>query len=323
MAEREYSLKTVTRAFEILRTVQEASKPVTLSEIAEATGQSTSNVFRFLKTLEASGHVIRDSQKSYSALTGGGQEIGLTKGLTLLDHVSGADENGMGGAELARLVSLDVPQVERALRKLEAAGCVEAHGDRWRISGAMVRFLRPILHDQFLERFIRPVIAEFGELTGETVSWYVRRGWEQIVVEVRPGGHALRYVLETGARYPLYLGAAGKAHLATLPEEEVAEFLEGLEPEQLTRFRLNKPALLEELRLTRSRGYAISQNERVEGAASVACAVKGADGDSKGVISVMMPGFRTSESQLAELGEKLHRRIADLYTFVTDKGEET
>jgi DNA-binding IclR family transcriptional regulator len=323
MSEREYALKTVHRAFHVLRVVQNAARPVSLSEVAEAAEISTSNAFRFLKTLEASGHVSRDSNKCYFAGPGWGGEIGITRGLSLVDMVARNKSDGLTAAELAQRAGLDEPQVERALGKLHAAGYLEPVGDRWCIATAMMRFLRPILNDHFLDRFIRPVLVEFSAKTSETVSWYVRQGWEQIVVEVHPSPHTLRYVLEIGARYPLYLGAAGKAQLAALEENDAEQFLAGLEPKPLTSFEFEKQHLLEELRQIRQRGFAVSQNERVEGASSVACAVRGPQGEPRGVVSVMMPSFRISSDQIAEIGNALRGRVNGLYGNDVSMGRHT
>jgi DNA-binding IclR family transcriptional regulator len=162
------------------------------------------------------------------------------------------------------------------------------------------------------------MMQELGLFYGETVSWFVPNGWEQVVVEVLPSPQPIRYVLETGARQPVYLGAAGKAHLAALPEEEVAAFLEGLEPIQLTSFRLDKAVLLEELRAIRARGFATSNSERVEGAASVAASVPGPNGKNLGVVSVMMPKFRKTDEDLRRIGETLRARADALFEPAPD-----
>ncbi|MBF9042908.1 helix-turn-helix domain-containing protein [Rhodobacterales bacterium HKCCE4037] len=318
MADGQYTLKTVDRAFQLLRIVMDAPAPLSLSEIAVAADTSTSNAFRFLKTLEASGHVVRDSAKRYAAVSGGGGEIGLNRGVAILDLIAAAPGGALSSEDLASAIGVDVPQVERALEKLRARSVVERSDGAWVLSPGMMRFFRPLLNDQFLSRFIRPLMVELSETFGETVSWFVPHGWEQVVVEVLPSPHPIRFVLETGARQPAYLGAAGKAHLATLDPDAVAAFLRDLEPIQLTRFKLETEALLDELTAIRARGYATSDGERVEGAASVAVAIRGPDGQVVGVISVMMPKFRKSAADLRSIGETLKARVAALF----DRGEE-
>ena len=315
MPNQQYTLKTVDRAFGVLRIVMDATAPMSLSEVAEHAGMSTSNAFRFLKTLEASGHVVRGDGKRYGAVSGGGGEIGLSRGIDILDMIAAAPEGSLSAAHLASALEVDVPQVERALAKLADAS-VTAYSletGEWRLSTGMMRFFRPLINDKILARFIRPVMEDLGRIYGETVSWFVAHGWEQVVVEVLPSPQPIRYVLETGARQPAYLGAGGKAHLATLPEAEVAAFLDMLEPVQLTSFRLDKAALKDELREIRARGYATSDSERVEGAVSVAVPVSSPDGRRMGVISVMMPKYRKAPEDLREMGETLRARADALF----------
>jgi DNA-binding IclR family transcriptional regulator len=320
MVDQQYTVKTVDRAFGLLRVVIDAGEPLSLSEVAERAGTSTSNAFRFLKTLEASGHIVRSDDKRYAAVTGGGGELGLSRGFEMLDMIAASPNGSLSSTALAHALSVDTPRVDRALQKLADASVVE-HDDtaeQWRLSTGMMRFFRPLMNDHVLARFIRPMMQELGLFYGETVSWFVPNGWEQVVVEVLPSPQPIRYVLETGARQPVYLGAAGKAHLAALPEEEVAAFLEGLEPIQLTSFRLDKAVLLEELRAIRARGFATSNSERVEGAASVAASVPGPNGKNLGVVSVMMPKFRKTDEDLRRIGETLRARADALFEPAPD-----
>lgn len=315
MVDRSYSLKTVERAFAVLRVIKDAAAPLTLSEIAIHADLSTSNAFRFLKTLEASGHVLRDDGKRYAAIDGGGNEIGLTRGISILDHIAASSTGAVSAVDLAAVIEVDVPQLERALAKLAASSVVEydPESERWRICTGMMRFFRPLLNDKVLARFIRPVMVELRDTYGETVSWFVPHGWEQVVVEVLPSPQPIRYVLETGARQPTYLGAAGKAHLAAINPALAEKFLADLEPVQMTRFQLDKAALVQELAQIRAQGYATSDSERVEGAVSVAVAICDGNGLTMGVISVMMPKFRTTSNELRDMGHALASRAATLF----------
>lgn len=289
--------------------------PLTLSEIAVRADLSTSNTFRFLKTLETSGHVSRDYSKRYAAIDGGGNEIGLTRGISILDHIAASSSGAVSAVDLAAIIEVDVPQMERALTKLAASSVVEHDpaSDKWRVCTGMMRFFRPLLNDQVLARFIRPAMVELRDTFGETVSWFVPHGWEQVVVEVLPSPQPIRYVLETGARQPVYFGAAGKAHLAAINPALAEKFLADLEPVQMTRFQLDKAALVEELAQIRARGYATSDSERVEGAVAVAVAICDGNGQMIGVISVMMPKFRTTSNDIRNMGHALASQAATLF----------
>lgn len=311
----QYGLKTVGRAFAVLRVVGQAGAPVTLSEVAAAAGLSTTIAFRFLRTLEAEGYLRRDAQKRYTLATGEAGEMGLAAGMTLLDRVAQAGGIGLTTAELAATTGQGEGQVLRALTTLRGAAAVEfdPQSKRWIVASAMIRFLRPLMNDQALTRLIRPMMAELAASYSETVSWFVPTGWDQVVAEVVPSPHPVRYVLEVGARYACYAGAGGKAQLAALPEEQVNTWLRTLEPVQQTEFVVDTASLAHELREIRTRGFAMSVSERVSGAASVATSVIGPAGRFLGVVSVMMPEYRSTPALLARIGADISARSVAVF----------
>ena len=80
-----------------------------------------------------------------------------------------------------------------------------------------------------------------------------------------PSPHPVRYALDMGSTLPLYLGAAGKAMMAFLPESEAEALIRNHQITALTRYVPKTGALRKELKTIRRRGYAISNGERVEG----------------------------------------------------------
>lgn len=311
----QYALKTVSRAFAVLRVIREAGAPVTLSEVARASGLSTTIAFRFLRTLEAEGHLLRDAHKRYTLAQGETGTLGLAAGVALLDRIAQARMIGVSVLELAVATGQGEAQIRRALHTLREAAVVELdpQSERWIISAAMIRFLRPLMNDQALTRLIRPMMQELGARYAETVSWFVPLGFDQVVAEVVPSPHPVRFVLEIGARYPAYAGSAGKAQLAAMQETVVTAFLKALEPVRQTDFVIDPVRLARELREIRARGYATSVGERVSGAASAGAAVIGPEGRFLGVVSVMMPEFRSTPALLARIGEDISDRAARLF----------
>lgn len=326
----QYALKTVSRAFAVLRVVGQAGAPVTLSEVAAASGLSTTIAFRFLRTLEAEGHLRRDAQKRYTLAQGEAGTLGLAAGVALLERIAqtGAGEGraGAGGVsvrELAAATGQGEAQIQRALQILRQAAAVEfdPQTERWVIAAAMIRFLRPLLNDQTLTRLIRPMMLDLSASYAETVSWFVPADFDQVVAEVAPSPHPVRFVLEVGTRYVCYAGAGGKAQLAAMPEPAVTAFLRTLEPVRQTDFIVDPTRLARELREIRARGYATSVGERVAGAASAAAAIIGPAGRFLGVVSVMMPEFRSTPALLARIGEDISNRAARLFGAQENKSE--
>lgn len=130
----------------------------------------------------------------------------------------------------------------------------------------------------------------------------------------------MRYALEVGSAFPLYLGAGGKAMLAFLPEAERESLIKAGALDAMTRYVPNASTLRKELALIRQRGFAISSGERVEGASAVALPILREDGRPAAVLGLMMPSFRTSDAELQRLGERLSEALRSLYLPVGERG---
>ena len=218
----------------------------------------------------------------------------------------GAGPAGGTALALAAAAGLSEKQALAALGQLADAAMVERRGDgRWAISPGILAYARPVLSDDALLSSLRPLMRELSATYEETVTFFRSAGWNQIVLEVLESPRPVRYVLDPGTRFPLYVGAGGKAHLAMLPQDRVDDYLANLSPRIFTRFEVDIGALRRELVAIRALGYATSFGERVEGAAAVAVPVMGPEGEVGGVLGVMMPIFRTSTGALAEIGEAL------------------
>ena len=56
----DYSVPALDKAFDVLELLAESARPLSQTEIAEATGRTVSTLFRVLATLEARGWLLRD-----------------------------------------------------------------------------------------------------------------------------------------------------------------------------------------------------------------------------------------------------------------------
>ncbi|MGZ4198844.1 MAG: IclR family transcriptional regulator C-terminal domain-containing protein, partial [Thermoleophilia bacterium] len=112
-------------------------------------------------------------------------------------------------------------------------------------------------------------------------------------------------VSEIGARFPLHATANGKALLAAVPPEELADLL----PRRLTASTENtvtdREALLRELDEIRATGIAYDREEYTIGIAAVGTAVRDAVG-ALAAITVVAPAARFNESE-AQISAALAR----------------
>ncbi len=117
-------LPTLPRAFDVVRAVSDAGRPLSTSEIAEAIGTGTTIAHRIVRSLEANGYLERDSEKRYRRPSSGGMTRTLHEGLRLLQEVSSAGAAGLGADALAARMGLTDGQLAAAPAQLADAGTV-------------------------------------------------------------------------------------------------------------------------------------------------------------------------------------------------------
>ncbi|MCU0560370.1 MAG: IclR family transcriptional regulator [Desulfobacterales bacterium] len=121
---------------------------------------------------------------------------------------------------------------------------------------------------------VRPILRDLALKTGESASFYVREGFERVVVAREEGTHSIRHAIAEGQRMDLHAGAAGKLILAYSPGEMVEIVLAktGL-PRRTAATIIDKAGFIKELESVRGRGYAVSVGERAADVCALAAPV--------------------------------------------------
>lgn len=121
--------------------------------------------------------------------------------------------------------------------------------------------------------FLVQLVAETGESAFLGVS--ASDPLETVYITKVESPQVIRYSAELGERRPSHATAAGKVLLASLPEAQLEEVLRDRTlPRYTPRTITDVVALLRELRRIRSQGYAVTVDERVQGASGVAALVR-------------------------------------------------
>jgi DNA-binding IclR family transcriptional regulator len=120
----------------------------------------------------------------------------------------------------------------------------------------------------------RPILKDLVRMTGEVASLYVMDGAERVALAREKGTHEVSFSVAEGQRMQLYAGAAGKVLLAFAPPDVRNRVMARESLQKLTSRTITNPKnLAQELDLTRSRGYAVSDGERVADVWSAAAPV--------------------------------------------------
>jgi DNA-binding IclR family transcriptional regulator len=103
----------------------------------------------------------------------------------------------------------------------------------------------------------------------------------------------IRMAISLGSSHPLHAGASSRAILAAMSDDAVDEYLANPALTHLTQSTITDPIKLRQtLKQVRRVGFAVSHGEREAGAGSVAAAIRTADGQVWGALSVCGPRDR-------------------------------
>lgn len=201
-------------------------------------------------------------------------------------------------AELSVISELPKPTVLRLLVTLENQGFVEKESktQKYRLGMAIFLLGQIVSSSMELRKVALPVMEELSAKTGETININIAQGNERICIEKVDGKHDLRQFVDIGRSLPIYRGASGKLLLAYLPEKQQSEVLsqskEGLSD--------TVESLLKQLREIRSRGYAVSHNERVLGAAAVSVPIMNHEAKLLAGLTISGASVRFTEEKVAQ-----------------------
>lgn len=134
---------------------------------------------------------------------------------------------------------------------------------------------------------LREVVAQVPELDEETIVLSVLEGVNSVYIAFHAGSHPLTIRYKVGMRLPAHCSASGKAMLSRLDEAEVRERLKDADLSEHSTGRLKDiEEIMEDLRISRERGYAIDNEEIARGMCCFGAAISDHDGAPIAAVSV-------------------------------------
>lgn len=225
--------------------------------------------------------------------------------LALLELLA-AHPGGLTVAEMTRLLGVPQNSVFRISSTLHERGYLNRRESdkRFTLSSKLFDLGRPRVREKSLAVCARGPLEALRDRTGETAQILVRSGAKGVVLDQVPGRHPVKVLGEVGMRVPLYSCAPGKALLSSLPKEELAVWLDGVVLKRYTlTTRATREALLADLDVVRTRGYATDEAEGLEGIHCVGAAVLDDLGNPVAAVTAMAPAFRLPPEAFGGLGQ--------------------
>lgn len=231
----------------------------------------------------------------------------LEKGLRLLDELAQSAE-GMSAVELADSIGVHKTSVYRYLNTLLQAGYIKTNGDGlYRLGNKILELGSNMLRRMPLRETAHPFLVKLSDETQKTVHLCVLDGQDVVYIDKVESQRSLPMMSRIGSRAPAYCTSVGKALLSDLPTDQILELLKRTPLTKRTENTITDPLkLLEELKITKERGYAIDDGEHEEGIKCFAALVRAYGGAGIGAVSMTGLKREFDDTQQAK------RLVADL-----------
>ena len=237
--------------------------------------------------------------------------LSLGHGLAILASFS-AERPTMGIADMASALSMSRSTTHRYAATLAQLGYLEQNSARrYRLTPRCADIGLSALGSMALHACSRSYLQELRRETGWTASLSILDGNEVMLVERLRGWRGLHEIdlrLGSSARLPVNCTAMGKVLVAGLSEAELRDLLADFTPARRGPNSITgKRALRAEIDRVREQGFAIDDEELIDGLRSIAVPVPDGQGRILASLDLAVPGA------LFEAGE-LGDDFADLLT---------
>jgi len=209
--------------------------------------------------------------------------------------IFGEHEGMIGVHEIAKRSGLPISTVHRLVNLIADDGFVQYDpASRLYSLGPQMHRLTALLWSSGPAVVAQPFLDELSREFDETVVFNLYLPGQHAISPIAKseGTRALRYVLDMNEPLELAWGASGKCVLAYLDEDVVRDVYTAAKPSEAGFPLADWDDYLEELRVIRERGYALSVDQRIPGAQGVGAVVIGARDEVVGGICITFPRER-------------------------------
>lgn len=245
-----------------------------------------------------------------------GHSQSLVRGLSLLERLA-ANPDGLTLSEVAEQAELAPSTTHRLLQALHSQGFISHNAEIgvWKIDVKTFRIGNSFLEARDFVATSRPFLRKLTAATGETANLGIRDGSTAVFLAQSESPQMMRMITRLGSRAPMHASGVGKALMAWLPDDELAQVLEERGLARITENTLHDPRMLRDhLAEIRQQGYACDREEHAIGMNCVAACIHNEHAIPLAAISVSGPVARISDTRLVELGELVRHTAQEITT---------
>ena len=236
----------------------------------------------------------------------------VDRALRLIDVLANGSPR-LGVSDLSRATGWSKAVVFRLLRTLETHGYAVRDEDRqYRLGTKPLELAGEVLRRSEVHQVARPIMLTLAERTGESVVLTAPTASGVICLDTVDSPQQLRASFRVGRVIPWHAGAAGRLHLAYLPDGRVQEILTPALPRFTERTITDPRRLQEDLARIREQGFAFTVGELDPGVAAISVAIVDRRREVVAAVSIGGPAARFEEGRLPVLVEEVQRAAEDI-----------
>ncbi|MBU1156407.1 MAG: IclR family transcriptional regulator [Proteobacteria bacterium] len=220
-------------------------------------------------------------------------------------------------AEIAQAVGIPKMKAHRALHTLVASGFLfqNPKTKKFRLHYSVLALARKFQSGQTVHTIAHDVLQGLALEVGEdiTVAVMDQNQREVVFVDRLYGGSRISFFCDVGRRLPLHVGAAAKALLAYLPEEQFEDYLADFTPVEVSPHTIvSIEKVRQERRSILEKGYSFSNQEVDTGVSAVGACVLDADGHPAASMAIGTLHVNMTSRKIAEWGNLLKKTALEI-----------
>ena len=239
----------------------------------------------------------------------------LDRAFAVLDLL-GESDMPLGLAQVASSLQLHKSTAHRFLMVLERHRMVERTGNgKFRLGLRLFDYGNRAIEQYDLRDRAQPHLRRLVAETEETAHLCILEGARVVYIDKIEPARSVRMITRIGASNPVYCTSVGKAILAFLPEDRIADIVRRVRFERFTHRTISTPeALRAEIEKTHRRGYAVDDEEFEEGLRCIAVPILDAQRLPVAAVSVSGPSFRVTAQKLPSIANHLLQCVRGIST---------
>jgi DNA-binding IclR family transcriptional regulator len=219
-------------------------------------------------------------------------------------------------AELSRMLGYYSSVIHRFLRTLVYLGYMEqdAASGKYRLGLKFLELGYLVFERMDLRQRVRPVLKELARTSEETANLAIfdEKGRGITYIDQIESPRDMTMKLRVGSQTHLHATALGKVIFAHLPDDKAGEILQRSDLPKLTKNTIADPSELKEhLDTVRQNGFAVDNEEAVEGASCIAAPVRDHTGQVVAAISISALASHITFDNMAEKVELVKQSALD------------